>query len=137
MALLHTVLALHPSEHCIPWPGAIASNGYGLAWDPTAKKLRPAHRAVYEHVVGPIPDGLQLDHLAERGCTRRDCVNAAHLEPVTALVNHRRSARAVSTVNASKTHCPRNHPYDEVNTYVDGRGRRSCRACRRVGARSA
>lgn len=52
-----------------------------------------AHRVVYEALVGPIPDGLQLDHV----CRNRACVNPAHLEPVTALENTRRSALAKLT----------------------------------------
>lgn len=46
-----------------------------------------AHRAMYEQVVGPIPAGLELDHL----CRVPACINPDHLEPVTRLVNVRRS----------------------------------------------
>lgn len=49
-----------------------------------------AHRWAYEHFVGPIPDGLTIDHL----CMVRECVNPAHMEPVTQAENNRRSARA-------------------------------------------
>ncbi len=55
--------------------------GYGTFWDGT--RHQRAHRWAYEHVVGPIPDGLQLDHL----CRVRCCVNPDHLEPVTNHVN--------------------------------------------------
>lgn len=44
------------------------------------------HRWSYEHLVAPIPRGLQLDHL----CRVRHCVNPDHLEPVTAQENRRR-----------------------------------------------
>lgn len=46
----------------------------------------PAYRIAYEWMVGPIPEGMQLDHL----CRRKDCVNPHHLEPVTRAENQRR-----------------------------------------------
>jgi hypothetical protein len=49
-----------------------------------------AHRWSYEIANGPIPEGLELDHL----CGNPPCVNPAHLEPVTHLVNVRRGAEA-------------------------------------------
>ena len=51
------------------------------------------HRVVYEHRVGPIPKGLDLDHVKARGCRSRACVNPAHLEPVTTRVNVLRGER--------------------------------------------
>lgn len=77
-----------------------------------------AHRVAYAHLVGPIPDGMQLDHL----CRNRTCVNPDHLEPVSAQENVRR-ARALVTA------CPQGHPYDATNTRMY-QGRRYCRACR-------
>lgn len=79
-----------------------------------------AHRFSYEAFVGPIPDGLHLDHL----CRTRSCVNPQHLEPVTLAENNRRAPSA----NGAKTHCRNNHPYDEANTYRSSNGR-SCRRC--------
>lgn len=77
---------------CWIWTGALTTNGYGqVRWGD--RTLR-AYRLVYELLVGPIPDGLQLDHL----CRNRRCVNPAHLEPVTQWENWARgmapSARA-------------------------------------------
>lgn len=46
-----------------------------------------AHRAMYEQEIGPIPRGMQIDHL----CNQTDCINPDHLEPVTPLVNTQRS----------------------------------------------
>lgn len=90
--------------------------------------LRPvAHRAMYEAFVGPIPEGLTIDHL----CRRPACVNPAHLEAVTMRENTLRADTA-STRNAAKTHCLRGHPFDPENTGIGGKGERVCLACRRM-----
>lgn len=59
--------------------------GYGTISRKGVKNLL-AHRYVYEQLVGPIPDGLVIDHL----CCNPACVNPSHLEPVTAKENNRR-----------------------------------------------
>ena len=82
-----------------------------------------AHRVTYRHLAGPIPAGMQIDHL----CRNRTCVNPAHLEPVTASENRRRAM-------AIRTECPQGHPYDEENTGRD-RTRRYCKECNRTRAR--
>lgn len=104
---------------CWFWTGTINRKGYGMFW-PTANGT-PAHRWSYEHYVGPIPEGLQLDHL----CRVRRCVNPAHLEPVTAKENQVRSPFDP----AARTHCRQGHAFDEENTYRPPDGRRVCRAC--------
>lgn len=113
-------------DGCWLWNGAVQSRGYGSVGDGGRTHL--AHRWVYERLVGPIPDGLTIDHL----CRVKRCVNPDHLEPVTAAVNLRRWADGI-------THCPRGHAYDDVNTYVNPRGERQCRACRPIhkGRRAA
>jgi hypothetical protein len=87
-------------------------------------RMTYAHRVAYELFVGPIPEGLQLDHL----CSVPHCVNPEHLEPVTARENVLRS-RGLTAQNARKTHCKYGHPFDERNTHRF-RGRRYCRTCR-------
>ena len=88
----------------------------------------PAHRWTYEHFVGSIPDGLQIDHL----CRVRTCVNPDHLEPVTCQENIRRGIQPTTArdFQLAKTHCSRGHAYDGANTYVTPKGKRDCRTCR-------
>jgi hypothetical protein len=109
------------SADCWLWTARIAPDGYAFvsAWGRTM----PAHRAAYLALVGPILEGLQIDHL----CRVRHCVNPAHLEPVTPRENLLRSESA----NARKTHCPQGHPYDEANTAWKKNGRH-CRTCARA-----
>lgn len=106
---------------CWDWTGARTEKGYGQFWH--AGGMVKAHRFAYEHGVGPIPDGLELDHL----CRNTSCVNPDHLEPVTTTENLRRS-RVARVVDVA---CKRGHPWTDENTYVDAKGRRQCRTCAR------
>lgn len=113
---------------CWLWLRYRMKNGYGLFRKTTQATDSQflSHRVAYELSVGPIPDGLIIDHL----CRNRACVNPSHLEPVTHRVNNLRG-ETIAAKFAGTTHCPAGHPYDEANTYRDGRGRR-CRECHRV-----
>ena len=100
----------------------VRKDGYTLAyWEGT----RPlGHRLVWELLVGPIGEGMQLDHVKEL-CESKNCVNPAHLEEVTPLENTRRSGG-----NNSKTHCPEGHEYTPENTYLrKDRLHRECKIC--------
>lgn len=66
---------------CWLWVGAISDNGYGSFRLPSG--ARGAHRIAYEWSVGPIPEGMDLDHR----CSTRSCVNPSHLRPVTRKQN--------------------------------------------------
>jgi HNH endonuclease len=113
-------------DECWPWTGHL-SRGYGqfhVQYVSPRRTIRP-HRFSYELLVGPIPDGLQLDHL----CRNRACVNPQHLEPVTAQENNRRSL-APSAINAAKTACVHGHEFTPENTGTKN-GTRFCRQCAR------
>lgn len=116
-------------DACWHWTGGKTGKGYG-AFHVGGRTLG-AHRVAYEALVGPVPDGLVLDHVRARGCTSRACVNPAHLEPVTDGTNVLRGD-SVSAVNARKEECRLGHPLAGDNLYVKPNGRRVCKACRRA-----
>jgi hypothetical protein len=72
-------------DQCWPWQGTVLASGYGQFR--VGLGHARAHRYAYELLVGPIPDGLTIDHL----CRNRACVNPAHMEPVTASENVKRA----------------------------------------------
>lgn len=114
--------AVEPTGFCWYWTNKPHPDGYGQ-FKVDGKVVR-AHRWAYENLVGPIPDGLVLDHL----CCNTICVNPDHLEPVTSEENTRRGQ--LWRVNGQKTHCPQGHPYSGDNLYVKPDGRRVCRTCK-------
>lgn len=112
---------------CLTWTAGATWDGYGSFR--FEGRDRVAHRVAYEVIVGPVPEGLVLDHL----CRNRACVNWTHLEPVTAAENCRRGY-GVGVINAAKTHCAHGHPFDQANTLRTKSGERRCRACNRRAA---
>lgn len=115
------------SDGCWLWVGQLNHAGYGVFQRGYGSTL--AHRVAFEWMVGPIPEGLELDHL----CRVHNCINPRHLEPVTRDENMRRARgwKHPNHRNVGKTHCPHGHPYDAENTYVNANGDRICRACNR------
>ncbi len=113
---------------CWLWTGPIDADGYGHMMV-LGGSVR-AHRLSYELYVGPVSEGLVLDHL----CRSRACVNYAHLESVTSGENVLRG-ESPSAQNARKSQCVNGHPFDEENTYAHN-GERHCRECRRIVSRN-
>lgn len=110
---------------CWHWRGWKSYEGYGMCRLARNVTLR-AHRVTYERIVGPVPNGLPLDHL----CRQRDCVNPAHLEPVTHRVNILRG-ESRSAQRARQKTCSRGHPLIAENLYSEpGRTHRICRICK-------
>lgn len=112
------------TDYCWEWKAAKTPKGYGQF--NIDKVVLRAHRVAYELVVGPIPDGLTIDHL----CRNPSCVNPDHLEPVTNRENTLRGSNFIAQ-HAKKTHCPHGHEYTEENTYRKPRGGRECLTCKR------
>lgn len=108
---------------CWIWMASVNACGYGLM--NINGRTVSAHRTSYEAFVGPIPQGLHLDHL----CRVRCCINPTHLEPVTSKENCQRSARCTAT------HCRYGHEFTPENTFVFAAGKRSCKECARKRAR--
>lgn len=109
------------SSGCWIWTGALGDSGYGrLALN---RKLHYVHRLSYETFVGPIPDGLQIDHL----CRNRACFAPSHLEPVTCRVNVLRG-ESPGARSRRRTHCGKGHDFAEHG--VERNGRRICRTCK-------
>jgi len=122
-----TEKTVNRANGCIEWVAAKSPTGYG-SFKPVCGELRMqlAHRWSYEYFVGPIPDGLVIDHL----CRNRSCVNPDHLEPVTQQTNIRRGRG-----NPTKTHCPHGHPYSGDNLRIY-KGARFCRTCQDIRNRA-
>lgn len=119
------------ADGCWLWTGTKHNEGYGRVSFRGTKAF--AHRTSYERFVGPIPEGLTIDHL----CRNKSCVNPAHLEAVTRKENAFRG-NCIAAQNANKTHCKNGHEFSPENTrrvrHRYGIGR-ACIACTREKAR--
>lgn len=115
------------SKGCWIWSWGTSDTGYATNQKHDEDRGVAIHRLHYEAFNGPIPNGMEIDHL----CRVRRCVNPAHLEAVTSLENCRRGMKGILL-----THCPKGHLYDATNTSTwvpRGRfWRRGCKKCKSI-----
>lgn len=123
------------ADGCHLWQGKVKADGYGLIQN-QGVELR-VHRVAWEQANGPIPEGMDIDHLCHNAdescpggvCKHRRCMNAEHLGPRTRGDN----LRGGRNWHAQKTHCLHGHEYTPENTRVgtmpNGGPRRTCIAC--------
>lgn len=113
---------------CLVWTGALDSKGYAIVQD--RYQTRRAHRIVYEHHNGPVPDGFEIDHVRDAGCSSRACCEISHLEAVTHTENVRRGSQV------TKTHCRHGHLLTLAAAPKRAAlGWRECVTCKRAAAR--
>ncbi len=122
--ILWRVLSRCEIGDCWIWVGAKNDKGYGMIGvggrPENGGRKKYVHRAVWEELVGPIADGLHIDHL----CFNPPCVNPEHLRPVTQAINSQASARKLRWCRAGR------HEMIGANLYISPGGkRRMCRGC--------
>jgi hypothetical protein len=109
---------------CWEWRGARNQKGYGNIRIESYGPAKSAHRVAYAELVGPIPDGMEIDHL----CKNRACINPQHLEAVTRTTN-------IQRVDQRKSVCKNGHEMTPANTRIyttkQGYEARKCSACAR------
>lgn len=123
-AYIRNRVSVAPSG-CWVWQLSCDPDGYGYGC--FQQRRRKAHRLSYEAFKGPIPDGLQIDHL----CRVRNCVNPDHLEAVTCGENIRRG----ETGGRLKAECKRGHSFAE-HGFRTKRGVQLCRECTRIRSKA-
>jgi hypothetical protein len=116
---------VHKGDGCWEWIAGKNIGGYGQFWN--GERIVMAHRFAYEAWVGPIPEGLVIDHL----CRNRSCVNPRHMEPVEHRTNTLRGI-GPTAINARIDACPHGHPYTPANTIILSDKKRRCRMCKRA-----
>lgn len=114
---------VNKTKSCWIWTGYISPKGYGECY--FKGKTCRAYRVSFEMVNGPIPDGMEIDHL----CRNRACVNPEHLEAVSKRENILRGV-CPPAINRRKKKCNNGHEYNAENTMISKRGSRVCRLCK-------
>ena len=116
-------------DGCHPWTGGTDKDGYGRF--SVQSVMIPAHRWLAGHMRG-LP--LTPEEEACHTCDNPPCCNGKHIfvdshggNMADAGRKGRRRGR-----NSNLTHCQRGHEFSKENTYVDPRGKRVCKECRRV-----
>jgi hypothetical protein len=109
---------------CWTYEGALDGDGYGIITIHLGNRrntTKGAHRYFWEKWIGPIKEGMQLDHK----CRTRSCVNPKHLREVT----HEKNVALAQPYRVKKTHCKRGHELRDGNLYVHPKGWRTCKTC--------
>lgn len=112
---------------CHIWQGDRHSGGYGRVRH--QGRMQMVYRVRYEMEIGPIPDGLELDHyVCDNG--PGGCCNPHHCRPVTTRENNLRGVGAAARSRA-KDYCPRGHPLvgNNLDSHHASSGNRSCKTC--------
>lgn len=116
-------IAVNPGTGCWEWTAVRQPDGYGKAkWN---GRMVSVHRLGYQLLVGPIPEGLEIDHL----CRVRNCVNPSHMEPVTHAENVRRTYAAID--GGREGECVNGHTIALVGIRRSGQ----CAQCSREATR--
>lgn len=112
---------------CWDWQLRLDKRGYGRI-NHSGKSGAAAHRVSYELHIGPIAEGMTVDHM----CFNTACVNPQHLQLLSLSENAGRRRAGFSS------HCPSGHAFNEENTYTKPpavkRSRRGCRKCNLAAA---
>jgi hypothetical protein len=119
-------------ESCWEWQGYVPTKPgllpYGRVKVNGDRVPRPVHRLVYELFVGPIPEGLVVDHL----CRNARCCRPKHLRCITPSEN---SDGGFVQAMRAKTQCANGHPFSDTNLFErrmkNGKIYRGCKQCRR------
>jgi hypothetical protein len=112
--MIETLFIPEPNTGCFLWLGYTNAAGYGYVR--RGQRRLAAHRVYYEQIKGPIPAGMQLDHL----CNNTHCVNPDHLQPVLPIDNH----------DQRRKFCKRGHILTPDN--ITGKRYKRCRICSRA-----
>lgn len=90
---------------------------------------RTVHRLVCEAFHGPAPEGKPFACHRDGDNRNNTPDNLYWGSPED---NMQDALRHGTNRNASKTHCPRGHEYNEANTFRGSRGERRCRECAKL-----
>jgi len=125
-------ITIDANTGCWTWSGPIQPNGYAMM--SVGRSRRYVHRLAFETWIGPIPRGLDIDHL----CRNRACCNPQHLEPVARAenINRGNGPNVLARLNGNKTHCANGHEFTSDNTRMRPSGGRRCRTCARDESRA-
>lgn len=118
---------LDKTGECWLWTRSTTADGYGrVKGDGKQGPVLLVHRVQYERYVGPIPDGMHVDHL----CRVTGCARPLHLEVVSPRTNALRGQAPTVTLHLDER-CARGHPAAESYRRLSTGRVVYCRTCRR------